>query len=210
MSALIWDCRWSRVPTNGDLAAGMFVKPKLGCSPDFRRGLLSFLAGRCLRQDRRALCGSVLGRRHADQEQQACARGLLHPFTKPKSGYDYLATAAHFAVECSTCTNVNVCTIGDFTKSIDAFVYGIDLGEEAMKIACPTPLFDLTSPMTGRWRARFDLGHGHQPGLGDVEYGKISDIYLPRRSCAWSMDRLAVSSTCGASWAGARPMVTSS
>jgi hypothetical protein len=43
---------------------------------------------------------------------------------------------------------VNVCTIGDFTKSIDAFVYGIDLGEEVMKIAYPTPLFDLTSPMT--------------------------------------------------------------
>ena len=95
-------------------------------------------------------------------------------FMKPKSGYDYLATAAHFAVECSTCTNVNVCTIGDFTKSIDAFVYGIDLGEEAMKIAYPTPLFDLTSPMTGRWRARLDLGHRHQPGLGDVEYGKTS------------------------------------
>ena len=86
VSALIWECRWSRVPTNGDLAAGMFVKPKLGCSPDFRRGLLSFLAGRCLRQDRRALCGSVLGRRHADQEQQACARGLLHPLHETEVG----------------------------------------------------------------------------------------------------------------------------
>jgi len=27
---------------------------------------------------------------------------------KPKAGYDYLATAAHFAAESSTGTNVNV------------------------------------------------------------------------------------------------------
>ena len=43
-----------------------------------------------------------------------------------KAGYDYLATAAHFAAESSTGTNVNVCTTDDFTKSVDALVYYID------------------------------------------------------------------------------------
>merc|ERR1719379_2280912 len=61
---------------------------------------------------------------------------------KPKPGYDYLATAAHFAAESSTGTNVNVCTTDDFTKSVDALVYYIDPEEEEMKIAYPTLLFD--------------------------------------------------------------------
>ena len=61
---------------------------------------------------------------------------------KPKAGYDYLATAAHFAAESSTGTNVNVCTAYDFTKSVDALVYYIDPDNEEMKIAYPTLLFD--------------------------------------------------------------------
>ena len=61
---------------------------------------------------------------------------------KPKAGYDYLATAAHFAAESSTGTNVNVCTTDDFTKSVDALVYYIDPDNEEMKIAYPTLLFD--------------------------------------------------------------------
>ena len=59
-----------------------------------------------------------------------------------KAGYDYLATAAHFAAESSTGTNVNVCTTDDFTKSVDALVYYIDPDSEEMKIAYPTLLFD--------------------------------------------------------------------
>ena len=51
---------------------------------------------------------------------------------KPKAGYDYLATAAHFAAESSTGTNVNVCTTDDFTKSVDALVYYIDPDSEEM------------------------------------------------------------------------------
>ncbi|CAK0822733.1 unnamed protein product [Prorocentrum cordatum] len=35
---------------------------------------------------------------------------LVAYIMKPKAGYDYLATAAHFAAESSTGTNVNVCT----------------------------------------------------------------------------------------------------
>ena len=59
-----------------------------------------------------------------------------------KAGYDYLATAAHFAAESSTGTNVNVCTTDDFTKSVDALVYYIDPENEECKIAYPNLLFD--------------------------------------------------------------------
>ena len=61
---------------------------------------------------------------------------------KPKAGYDYLATAAHFAAESSTGTNVNVCTTDDFTKSVDALVYYIDPDREEMKITYPNLLFE--------------------------------------------------------------------
>ena len=49
-----------------------------------------------------------------------------------QAGYDYLATAAHFAAESSTGTNVNVCTTDDFTKAVDALVYYIDPEEEEL------------------------------------------------------------------------------
>ena len=67
---------------------------------------------------------------------------LVAYIMKPKAGYDYLATAAHFAAESSTGPNVNVCTTDDFTKSVDALVYYIDPDNEEMKIAYPTLLFD--------------------------------------------------------------------
>ena len=62
---------------------------------------------------------------------------------KPKGGGDYLATAAHFAAESSTGTNVTVSTTDDFTKSVDAIVYEIDADKEIMKIAYPVELFDI-------------------------------------------------------------------
>ncbi len=68
--------------------------------------------------------------RYADlslDEEVLIAEGkhvLVAYILKPKAGYDYLATAAHFAAESSTGTNVNVCTTDDFTKS-DALVYYI-------------------------------------------------------------------------------------
>jgi rod shape-determining protein MreB len=40
--------------------------------------------------------------------------------------FGYLETAAHFAAESSTGTNVEVCTTDDFTKDLDAMVYEID------------------------------------------------------------------------------------
>ena len=61
---------------------------------------------------------------------------------KPKEGYGYLETAAHFAAESSTGTNVAVSTTDDFTRGVDALVYEIDEQKEIMKIAYPSDLFD--------------------------------------------------------------------
>ena len=129
---------------------------------------------------------------------------------KPKAGYDYLATAAHFAAESSTGTNVNVCTTDDFTKSVDALVYYIDPDSEEMKIAYPNLLFD-RNIIDGRAMMcsflTLAIGNNQGPGLsccayarpmhmcqhllcdvhckllfrgmGDVEYGKIYDFYMP-------------------------------
>merc|ERR1712176_108264 len=110
------------------------------------------------------------------------AHVLVAYIMKPKAGYDYLATAAHFAAESSTGTNVNVCTTDDFTKSVDALVYYIDPDEEEMKIAYPTMLFD-RNITDGRAMmcSILTLTIGNNQGMGDVEYGKIYDIYFPPR-----------------------------
>ena len=60
----------------------------------------------------------------------------------PAEGYGYLSTAAHFAAESSTGTNVEVSTTDDFTKDLDAMVYEIDEANGIMKIAYPNDLFD--------------------------------------------------------------------
>jgi len=50
---------------------------------------------------------------------------------KPKAGFGgYLQTAAHFAAESSTGTNVNVSTTDEFTLGVDALVYAIDESKE--------------------------------------------------------------------------------
>merc|ERR1712159_288473 len=105
---------------------------------------------------------------------------LVAYIMKPKPGYDYLATAAHFAAESSTGTNVNVCTTDDFTKSVDALVYYIDPEEEEMKIAYPNALFD-RNITDGRAMmcSVLTLTIGNNQGMGDVEYGKIYDMYFP-------------------------------
>ena len=100
---------------------------------------------------------------------------LVAYIMKPKAGYDYLATAAHFAAESSTGTNVNVCTTDDFTKSVDALVYYIDPDNEEMKIAYPTPA---VRPQHHRWPRNdvlfFDLGHWKQSG----QPGQYTHIYM--------------------------------
>merc|ERR1712178_519779 len=107
---------------------------------------------------------------------------LVAYIMKPKAGYDYLATAAHFAAESSTGTNVNVCTTDDFTKSVDALVYYIDPENEEMKIAYPNMLFDRNITDGRAMMCSFlTLAIGNNQGMGDVEYGKIYDFYFPPR-----------------------------
>jgi ribulose-bisphosphate carboxylase large chain len=69
-----------------------------------------------------ASCGSFLGRKQLIRNGK---HALVAYIMKPKAGYDYPRTAAHFATESSTSTNANVCTFDDLTKSVDAFVHYI-------------------------------------------------------------------------------------
>jgi len=110
-----------------------------------------------------------------DQKHILCAYQM-----KPKKGYEYLATAAHFAAESSTGTNVEVSTTDDFTKGVDALVYEIDEAKELMKIAYPLELFD-RNMIDGRAMlvSFLTLTIGNNQGMGDVEYGKMLDFYVP-------------------------------
>ena len=100
---------------------------------------------------------------------------------KPKDGYgNYLATAAHFAAESSTGTNVTVSTTDDFTLGVDALVYEIDEKNEVMKIAYPVELFDRNITDGRAMISSFlTLTIGNNQGMGDVEYAKMHDFYVP-------------------------------
>ena len=106
---------------------------------------------------------------------------LVAYIMKPKQGFDgYLATAAHFAAESSTGTNVDVSTTDDFTRGIDALVYEIDEDKELMKIAYPVDLFDRNIIDGRAMIASFlTLCIGNNQGMGDVEYAKMHDFYVP-------------------------------
>ena len=82
-------------------------------------------------------------------------------------------------LECAR-TNVNVCTTDDFTKGVDALVYEIDEANELMKIAYPLELFD-RNMIDGRAMivSFLTLTIGNNQGMGDVEYGKMLDFYVP-------------------------------
>lgn len=99
---------------------------------------------------------------------------------RPKSGHGYLETAAHFAAESSTGTNVEVSTTDDFTKGVDALVYEIDPERELLKIAYPVALFDRNITDGRAMVASFlTLTIGNNQGMGDVEYAKMHDFYIP-------------------------------
>ena len=101
---------------------------------------------------------------------------------KPADGYDYLATAAHFAAESSTGTNVEVSTTDDFTKGVDALVYHIDEETEDMRIAYPLELFDRNVIDGSMMLVSFlTLTIGNNQGMGDVAHAKMIDFYVPRR-----------------------------
>ena len=100
---------------------------------------------------------------------------------KPKAGFGgYLETAAHFAAESSTGTNVSVSTTDDFTIGVDAIVYEIDEAKELMKIAYPTDLFDRNIIDGRAMLASFlTLAIGNNQGMGDVEHAKMHDFWVP-------------------------------
>ena len=111
----------------------------------------------------------------AGGEHVLCAYTL-----KPKAGNGYLATAAHFAAESSTGTNVEVSTTDDFTRSVDAIVYEADEAKELMKIAYPVALFDRNITDGRAMIVSFlTLAIGNNQGMGDVEYAKLHDFYVP-------------------------------
>jgi ribulose-bisphosphate carboxylase large chain len=99
---------------------------------------------------------------------------------KPKPGHSYVATAAHFAAESSTGTNVEVCTTDDFTRGVDALVYQVDERQELMKLAYPVELFDRNIIDGRAMIASFlTLTVGNNQGMSDVEYSKMHDFYVP-------------------------------
>jgi len=117
-----------------------------------------------------------------EQDLMAAGRHVLCAYImKPKAGFgDYLSTAAHFAAESSTGTNVSVSTTDDFTRGVDALVYEIDEEKEIMKIAYPTDLFDRNIIDGRAMLASFlTLTIGNNQGMGDVEYAKMYDFWMP-------------------------------
>jgi ribulose-bisphosphate carboxylase large chain len=102
---------------------------------------------------------------------------------KPASGYGFLEVASHFAAESSTGTNVEVCTTDDFTKGVDALVYHIDEATEEMRIAYPIDLFD-RNMIDGRMMlvSFLTLTIGNNQGMGDCEYAKMYDFFMPPRA----------------------------
>ncbi|MBI5519565.1 MAG: ribulose-bisphosphate carboxylase [Desulfovibrio sp.] len=117
--------------------------------------------------------GLVAGGRHV-----LCAYVM-----KPKLGHGPLEIAAHFAAESSTGTNVEVCTTDDFTRGVDALVYEvIPRGklEALVKIAFPLELFDRNIIDGKAMLASFlTLCIGNNQGMGDLEYSKLHDFYVP-------------------------------
>jgi ribulose-bisphosphate carboxylase large chain len=116
-----------------------------------------------------------------EEDLMAGGRHVLCAYImKPKKGYGYLETAAHFAAESSTGTNVEVSTTDDFTRGVDALVYEIDEKKEIMKIAYPSDLFDRNIIDGRAMLASFlTLTIGNNQGMGDVEYAKMYDFWMP-------------------------------
>lgn len=105
---------------------------------------------------------------------------LVAYIMKPKAGYGFLATAAHFAAESSTGTNVDVATTDDFTRGVDALVYHVNEAEGLMKIAYPVDLFDRNITDGRAMICSFlTLAIGNNQGMGDVEYAKMHDFWVP-------------------------------
>ncbi len=100
---------------------------------------------------------------------------------KPAAGFfDYIGTAAHFAAESSTGTNVQTSTTDDFAMGLDALCYEIDEEKELMKLAFPIDLFD-RNITDGRAMvvSLMTCMIGNNQAMGDIEYAKLLDFYVP-------------------------------
>jgi|GEM_PF-1521639 len=125
------------------------------------------------------------GNAHQDLTEADLIAGGKHVLVayimKPKPGFDgFLATAAHVAVESAIGTNVDVSTTDDFTRGVDTLVYEIDEANELMKITYPVDLFD-HNIIDGRAMicSFLTLAIANNQGMGDVEYAKMHDFYVP-------------------------------
>ena len=109
--------------------------------------------------------------RYADlpvSEEQLIASGkhvLVSYIMKPKAGYDYLATAAHYAAESSTGTNVNVATPMTTSPSPSMRWCTTSTGGQGVQVRLPEP-----ARRCHRWPRDDVLGpdpdHRQQPGHG--------------------------------------------
>ncbi|MFM8331972.1 MAG: ribulose-bisphosphate carboxylase [Candidatus Methylumidiphilus sp.] len=117
----------------------------------------------------------------AESDLLADGRHVLAAYIlKPKAGHGFLATAAHFAAESSTGTNVEVGTTDAFTRSLDALVYAADADSGLVKIAYPVDLFDRNiSDGRAMLASVWTLTVGNNQGMGDVECAKLHDIHIP-------------------------------
>ncbi|CAE7208077.1 rbcL [Symbiodinium natans] len=98
--------------------------------------------------------------------------------TKPKAGYDDLATAARPAAKTSTGTSASVCTADEATKSADALVSYANPACKETKIAYPNLLVDRNVTDGQNMMCSFQpLPIGNKQGMGDVECGKIYNFY---------------------------------
>lgn len=101
---------------------------------------------------------------------------------KQKVGYGFLEAAAHVAAESSTGTNVEVSTTDDFTKGVDALVYYIDEANNDVRVAYPIDLFDRNITDGRTMIVSFlTLAIGNNQGMGDIEYLKMIDFFVPPR-----------------------------
>ncbi len=117
-----------------------------------------------------------------EQDLIAAGRHVLVAYhMKPKPGFgNFIETAAHFAAESSTGTNVEVSTTDAFTRGVDALVYAVDEAKELIKLAYPVELFDRNITDGRAMIASFlTLAIGNNQGMGDVEYAKMYDFYFP-------------------------------
>ena len=118
------------------------------------------------RWQRSAFSGHVISSMRSNAQSARNGEHVLVAYTmKPKMGYDYLATAAHFAA--ASCTGAR--STDDAKESANAVVYYIDADSQEMRIAYPTVLFD-SNLTDGRDMVRsfltLAIGNTQGPGLG--------------------------------------------